>query len=1041
MSKILNSSLFFFLGICLFFAQEEPKLDLPRTEYSAVAPEVAKFGKYGDVPVDLSTGRINYTIPLHTIKVGDQEFPISLSYNYNGLKNEIPGSAGIGWDLMAGGSLSIQNQGGNDGQYNTHIADKVLPVLNNSASCFPEELGDKLLQLLNLPDAVTNGNTGDTEPDRYVISSPYISATYYKNHLDNYIFIPHKNYIVSSQEANGLTQSYTVLDDSGTEYVFQSRSGSSTNIENEGDQNTSIPSVSYKLNYVNLPAQKGSLSFEYNANRPYSSIKRTYSSTYLKLNSGGQTYESNSSSLNTSTAQSGGSEKLLTNIYFPNGEVIFTYNQGRIAEMNVWSILPDGTRKLLIKYGFVFDSYGYLLEKVTKHSRMGNEEPFYDFQYHSPVTIANLGEDDLGTDAWGYLNGKQHTYPAPGLANKVPVYDSTLPGALKEIKYPTGGFTTIEYEANTVNGILYPYDAPNKSTTTYNVNTNAQASTPSTNQDEELFTLDAQSEITVNYSFVLPDFVSSDISVVNNATNQIVFSRNEDDAGTSPSGTAVLNLSAGTYKIIAEIEGQTPASAYIEVRGNPEITYNPDFIIGGIRVKQTIDCPTLGATSCVTQKYDYKTPILLDIPILNYDILVKEQLGAQFFYKDATVFINNNQASFSTYNGSHILYKTVEVLKGEESENGKRVLHYSGNTNANFTSTEQPFVPFLRRDWEKGRLVKEEIYKYELGGFVKIKETVNTYESVYPFHNETDPFTTLSQSVNSDKIVWGFVSSQYKQIPSLPVIFDFNDCLSVRDINKYEYYAYLPQRYDLISSVTTENSVVSSQFYQYDNDYGQLKKIEIPRSIVGDTTIYTYQYPYDMNGTIFSGLVNENRIGNAIRLETKYNNIDKETSTVNYSLVDGSRILPLETVREKSENGAVVETTYDRYTDNGKLAQYTTLDGRTTILIWGYRNEFPIAKIENASYLDIAAALGVTVTVLEDYDETDLSQINGLRGNSNLSQAMITTYTYDPLVGVTSITDTRGYTTYYIYDNFNRLKEVRDGDNNLVTDYQYHYQN
>ena len=93
------------------------------------------------------------------------------------------------------------------------------------------------------------------------------------------------------------------------------------------------------------------------------------------------------------------------------------------------------------------------------------------------------------------------------------------------------------------------------------------------------------------------------------------------------------------------------------------------------------------------------------------------------------------------------------------------------------------------------------------------------------------------------------------------------------------------------------------------------------------------------------------------------------------------------------------------------------------------------------SYADIAAALGVLENDLLGHDESNLAQLNGLRTNPNLSQAMVTTYTYEPLVGVTSITDPRGYTTTYIYDDFNRLKEVRDEDNNLVTDYEYHYKN
>ena len=52
---------------------------------------------------------------------------------------------------------------------------------------------------------------------------------------------------------------------------------------------------------------------------------------------------------------------------------------------------------------------------------------------------------------------------------------------------------------------------------------------------------------------------------------------------------------------------------------------------------------------------------------------------------------------------------------------------------------------------------------------------------------------------------------------------------------------------------------------------------------------------------------------------------------------------------------------------------------------------------------------------------------------------MITTYTYEPLVGVTSITDPRGYTIYYEYDDLHRLKRVKDEAGHVVSENDYHY--
>ncbi len=53
--------------------------------------------------------------------------------------------------------------------------------------------------------------------------------------------------------------------------------------------------------------------------------------------------------------------------------------------------------------------------------------------------------------------------------------------------------------------------------------------------------------------------------------------------------------------------------------------------------------------------------------------------------------------------------------------------------------------------------------------------------------------------------------------------------------------------------------------------------------------------------------------------------------------------------------------------------------------------------------------------------------------------ALMTSYTYEPLVGMTSQSDPRGYTLIYEYDAANRLKTVRDEDGNVLETYEYNY--
>ena len=63
--------------------------------------------------------------------------------------------------------------------------------------------------------------------------------------------------------------------------------------------------------------------------------------------------------------------------------------------------------------------------------------------------------------------------------------------------------------------------------------------------------------------------------------------------------------------------------------------------------------------------------------------------------------------------------------------------------------------------------------------------------------------------------------------------------------------------------------------------------------------------------------------------------------------------------------------------------------------------------------------------------------LNALR--TAFPDAMVTTYTYDPLVGITSMTDPKGYTVYYEYDDFNRLQRVKDQDGYIMSENKYYY--
>jgi len=55
------------------------------------------------------------------------------------------------------------------------------------------------------------------------------------------------------------------------------------------------------------------------------------------------------------------------------------------------------------------------------------------------------------------------------------------------------------------------------------------------------------------------------------------------------------------------------------------------------------------------------------------------------------------------------------------------------------------------------------------------------------------------------------------------------------------------------------------------------------------------------------------------------------------------------------------------------------------------------------------------------------------------SDAAMSTYTYEPLVGMTSAIDDSGKTVYYEYDTFQRLMNIKDQNGFIIKNYDYHY--
>lgn len=107
-----------------------------------------------------------------------------------------------------------------------------------------------------------------------------------------------------------------------------------------------------------------------------------------------------------------------------------------------------------------------------------------------------------------------------------------------------------------------------------------------------------------------------------------------------------------------------------------------------------------------------------------------------------------------------------------------------------------------------------------------------------------------------------------------------------------------------------------------------------------------------------------------------------------------------------------------------------------------------IAKIEKCDEKALLAALNLTLIELGSYANGDkpsekfLQNINSLR--EKLPDSQIYTYTYEPLVGMTSMTTPNGMTIHYENDGFGRLLEsyyYEDGKKTILEKHDYNTPN
>ncbi len=298
--------------------------------------------------------------------------------------------------------------------------------------------------------------------------------------------------------------------------------------------------------------------------------------------------------------------------------------------------------------------------------------------------------------------------------------------------------------------------------------------------------------------------------------------------------------------------------------------------------------------------------------------------------------------------------------------------------------------------------------------------------------------------------------------------------------NNNNYYFDLP-----VSEETAIGGTIIRKNYIYPIDYSRGSSDFIDKLVDANIINKPIEQYTELNNNVIEGQLTTYKTGSNLGLADIFYQLP--IPATNFTPSNYNRSFKFGTYENK-----IMFISYS----NGNLIQYRKANDIDISYIWGYNNTVPIAEVKNAtsdrivfesfeegsfsgkstpghtgnyslydkSYTTktlpkgtykvsywrraygsnnwelIENIINLNSSSTINVDETNKSQkyfIDDIRIYP--VGAQMTTYTYEPLVGITSKTDENDVTTYYEYDSFGRLVRIRDHENNIIKQYDYHY--
>ncbi|MDE3185705.1 MAG: hypothetical protein KGM16_20015 [Bacteroidota bacterium] len=1091
-------------------------------------PTAEKATRMGQEPVNLFTGIPQIGVPLYSYQSAANGLSMNISLNYfaGGVGvTEAPTTVGLGWYLNAGGIITRTVRGIADEQSTGFMNTDTVP--NDFRSKGNAYYSDSL----------------DAEQDMFQYNFGGRSGTFFIGKNGQIAQMPlTKMKIIPNIYSNAI-RSFTIKAEDGTSYVFGAAEPSSAT--SYGGYSLSAYNSAWSLTKIIAPFNTDTISLNYTQKALTTDFSYP-ALAYVKNSDGSHTYQ---------LIPVGGNNTSTTNkvssITFPDKTTVSFVYGNDIASNGDNELTLVKISDTTFRYGYILnyqstDSAGnatrLLLKSVTPYTA-SQKGRGYSFSYYSPTLppVGSAGDSIQNRhDFWGFYNGvSTNSTTIPDVngytwgADRSPSAAYAIAGTLKNFYLPQGGYINYQYELND----HYPYiKVSNKvsftvdgnSTTTVNFNQVFDT------HHEISFTMDSSVSRQGSPPFSGAGTVAISIENTAGTTTYAMYSLSLYDLFYKGIVSWDFDLPNGTYKIVQQPVVASPIPVFkAEMSWENKIFDSGKTAdeSGGLRIKKITRMTGSNDPAASVTEYKY----------VNTDGTSSGFLGdiAQYYYPYLET-VNYNGVTTTAYtavSGDPWLnnmdagiagYSRVEVYHGTTTHNsGKTVYEFTTPADANslYVTATFPYAPLDLKSWGLG--LTKKISVYDSTGTL-VKKVTNSYglDSSISYQNK-----------NFRSLKLGISYAFYNGDPTNPLTTETSTYTGK------EYYPpagreYLASSTDtLYQSDGSKNTTYTN--YTYDSNYNVIKIVtpyDRTRGLQLEKRLY---YPYNYTVGDGVGLLRDNSIITPVIASESWITGDANPRIVGgtvtyYHQITGNYVKPLTIYKLQSNrpvpqsiigtfssstlnrntNYFVAQLNLSNYDSKGNLvSEKNAVSGISNSIIMDYNQNYPIAKVSNAGYSDIAytsfEADGSGNWKISSSARDTSDAITGNRSfnlsNGNISDSIVNssqtylvsfwakssasvsvngspqtnilatqnnwnfysttvsnvlvvtisgtglidelrlypnnanmvTYTYKPLIGVTSATDDNNTIVYNEYDALNRLKIVRDKDKNILKRFDY----